>query len=81
MAWCCARERGHERMEMALERYLDDSPRYHLTLALRSRTTEAHAVLTALDAAERAAIAAVLARALDEIQQLLRARLPQPARG
>jgi hypothetical protein len=62
-------------MEIALERYLDDTARYHVTLALRSRTTEAHSVLTALDSDERAAVSAALARALDEVQRVLTARL------
>ena len=35
-------------MEIARERFLDDSRRYHLTLSLRSRTTEMHSVLTGL---------------------------------
>jgi len=33
-------------MEIARERFLDDTRRYHVTLSLRSRTTEAHSALT-----------------------------------
>lgn len=62
-------------MEIALERYLDDTAQHHLTLVLRSRTTEAHSVLTALDADERAAVTAVLAHALDEVQRIVTPRL------
>jgi hypothetical protein len=54
-------------MEIARERFLDESRDYHLTLALRSRTTSMHSALTALSADERAAVAGSLSRALDEI--------------
>jgi hypothetical protein len=62
-------------MEIALERYLDDTSSYHLTLGLRSRTHEAHSVLTALEPQERAAVTAALAHALDEVQRIVAARL------
>jgi hypothetical protein len=61
-------------MEIARERFLDDSRRYHLTLTLRSRTTEMHSVLTGLSHEERDAIALTLANALDEISRSLAAR-------
>jgi hypothetical protein len=57
-------------MEIARERFLDDSRTYHLTLALRSRTTEMHSALTALSTDDRDRIAVALARALDEIQEI-----------
>lgn len=63
-------------MEIPLERYLDDTSALHVTISLRSRTTEAHSLLTALDADERAAVTAALARALDEVQRIARPRLP-----
>ena len=62
-------------MEIARERFLDESRLYHLTLSLRSRTTEMHSVLTALSAQEKDAVSAALAKALDEIGALLTARL------
>jgi hypothetical protein len=77
-------------MEIVRERFFDDSKFYHATLALRSRTTEMHSVLTALTADERDAVGAALARALDEIGALVRPRLeiererlsqPQPITG
>ena len=40
-------------MEIARERFLDESRQYHLSLTLRSRTTEMHSVLTALSHDER----------------------------
>lgn len=54
-------------MEIAIDRYLDDGKQTLMTLGLRSRTTEMHSVLSALDAAQRAAVQDALARALDEI--------------
>ena len=65
-------------MEIARERYLDDSRQFHVTLTLRSRTTETHSVLTDLTGDERAAVGLALARALDEISAVLAARLPRP---
>lgn len=62
-------------MEIARERFLDDSRRYHLTLSLRSRTTEMHSRMTAMSEEERDAVSAALARALDEIVAIL-ARKP-----
>jgi hypothetical protein len=63
-------------MEIARERFLDDGKRLHLTLALRSRTTEMHSVLTSLTAEQRNALAVTLARALDEITGIV---TPRPA--
>ena len=77
-------------MEIVRERFLDDSKLYHLSLGLRSRTTEMHSVLSALNTDERDAVGAVLARALDEIGHVVRPRLevererlahPQPITG
>ena len=62
-------------MEIARERFLDESRLYHLTLSLRSRTTEMHSVLTALSTEEREAVSAALARALDDIHSVVGARL------
>ena len=62
-------------MEIARERFLDDTRRFHLTLSLRSRTTEMHSVLSALSPDERDAVSVALARALDEIQEVLGARV------
>jgi hypothetical protein len=64
-------------MEIARERFLDDTRLYHLTLTLRSRTTETHSLLTALSSDERDAVGLVLARALDEISDVVGRRLPR----
>ena len=55
-------------MEISRERFLDDSRRYHLTLSVRSRTTEMHSLLSGLSPDQRDAVGVALARALDEIQ-------------
>ena len=77
-------------MEIIRERFLDDSKLYHVTVSLRSRTTEMHSVLTALTTDERDAVGAALAKALDEIGSLVKPRLelererlahPQPITG
>ena len=59
-------------MEYSVDRYLDDGPSRLLTLAVRSRTTEAHSVLSALDADQKAAVHAVLSRAMDDITAVMR---------
>jgi hypothetical protein len=62
-------------MEIARDRFLDESRSYHLSLSLRSRTSEMHSVLSALSSEERDAVSAALARALDEIRVVVAARL------
>jgi hypothetical protein len=59
-------------MEIARERFLDDAGACHVTLALRSRTTTAHSVLTSLTADERDHLGRVLAHAMDDIERLMR---------
>ncbi len=62
-------------MEIARERFLDDSRLYHITLTLRSRTTEMHSALTAMSSDERDAVNAALARALNDIRDILATKL------
>jgi hypothetical protein len=65
-------------MEFARERFLDDSRLLHLTLILRSRTAETHSLLTSLTSDERDEVSVALARALDEISEVMaRRRQPQ----
>jgi hypothetical protein len=59
-------------MEIARERFLDETRQLHLSLTLRSRTTEMHSVLTALTTEQRDGVAAALARALDDISAIVR---------
>jgi hypothetical protein len=63
-------------MEIARERFLDLSRDYHVTLAVRSRTTPMHSALTALTAEERDRVTRTLSRALDEIAEVLRPHVP-----
>jgi truncated hemoglobin YjbI len=63
-------------MEIARERFLDLSRDYHVTLAIRSRTTPMHSALTALTAEERDQVIRTLSRALDEIAEVLRPHVP-----
>ena len=62
-------------MEIARERFLDDTRRYHLTLAVRSRTSEMHSALSALSPEERDHVTAALAHCLDEIQRVMGPRI------
>lgn len=62
-------------MEIARERFLDPTRDYHLTVALRSRTTAMHSALTALTTEEREQVARALSRALDEIAEVVGARV------
>jgi hypothetical protein len=63
-------------MEIARERFLDDTRRFHLTISLRSRTTEMHSALSALSPDLRDAVGLALARALDQIQELVAVNEP-----
>jgi hypothetical protein len=63
-------------MEIARERFLDLSRDYHVTLAIRSRTTPMHSALTALTVEERDQVIRTLSRALDEIAEVLRPHVP-----
>ena len=63
-------------MEIARERFLDESRAYHLSLVLRSRTTEMHSALTALTPDQREQVSATLVRALNEVEGIVRAHLP-----
>jgi hypothetical protein len=65
-------------MEIARDRFLDQSRDYHLSLAVRSRTTPMHSALTALTPDERERVAASLSRALDEIAAVVGPHLPGP---
>jgi peptidyl-tRNA hydrolase len=65
-------------MEIARERFLDDSRSYHLTIGIRSRTTEAHSLLSALSAEERDQVSLAIAKAMDQVERIVKAHLPQP---
>ena len=66
-------------MEIARERFLDDSRSYHLTIGIRSRTTEAHSLLSALTPDERDEVGAAMVKAMDQIEKIVRSHLsPEP---
>jgi hypothetical protein len=58
-------------VEISIDRYLDDGEALLMTLGLRSRTTEMHSVLSALDPVQRDAVRGALARALDDIARVM----------
>ena len=62
-------------MEIARERFLDDSRTYHLTVGIRSRTTAAHSVLSGLTDEERDQVSAAIVRALDEVERIVRTHM------
>ena len=65
-------------MEISRERFLDESRSYHLTIGLRSRTTEAHSLLTALTPDEREQVNAAIVNAMDQIENIVRSHLSPP---
>ena len=62
-------------MEIARERFLDETRTYHLTIGIRSRTTEAHSLLTSLTPDEREQVSLAMVKALDQIEQIVKPRL------
>ena len=62
-------------MEIARERFLDDSRTYHLTIGIRSRTTAAHSLLSALTAEEREQVSVAMVKAMDQIEKIVRPHL------
>jgi hypothetical protein len=62
-------------MEIARERFLDDSRTYHLTIGVRSRTTEAHSLLSALTPEEKEQVTIAIVTAMDQIERIVRTHL------
>jgi peptidyl-tRNA hydrolase len=62
-------------MEIARERFLDESRIYHLTIGVRSRTTAAHSLLTALTPEEREQVNLAIVKAMDQIEKIVRTHL------
>lgn len=65
-------------MEIARERFLDDSRTYHLTIGVRSRTTEAHSLLSALTPEEKEQVSVAIVKAMDQIERIVRTHLAAP---
>ena len=62
-------------MEISRERFLDESRSYHLTIGLRSRTTEAHSLLTSLTPEEREQVSEAMVKAMDQIEKIVQSHL------
>ena len=62
-------------MEISRERFLDESRSYHVTIGIRSRTTEAHSLLSALSPDEREQVSAAIVKAMDQIEKIVRPHL------
>lgn len=62
-------------MEISRERFLDDSRDVHMTIGIRSRTTQAHSVLSALSAEEREQVSLAIVGAMDQIEKIVRPHL------
>jgi hypothetical protein len=62
-------------MEISRERFLDESRSYHLSIGLRSRTTEAHSLLTSLTPEEREQVSVAIVNAMDQIEKIVRSHL------
>ncbi|HEX6161909.1 MAG TPA: hypothetical protein VFZ31_00995 [Vicinamibacterales bacterium] len=62
-------------MEISRERFLDEGRAYHLTIGVRSRTTEAHSLLSALSPEEREQVSAAIVKAMDQIEKIIRPHL------
>ena len=62
-------------MEIARERFLDDSRTYHLTIGIRSRTTAAHSLLSSLSPEEREEVNAAIVKAMDQIEKIVQPHL------
>jgi peptidyl-tRNA hydrolase len=62
-------------MEISRERFLDDSRTYHLTIGIRSRTTEAHSLLSSLSPEERDQVSVAIVKAMDQVEQIVKRHL------
>lgn len=62
-------------MEIARERFLDETRVFHLTIGVRSRTTETHSLLSGLTPDERDRVSLAIVGAMDEIERIVRPHL------
>ena len=67
-------------MEIARERFLDDSRSYHLTIGIRSRTTAAHSLLSTLSPEEREQVSVAMVKAMDQIEKIIQPHLATTAK-
>ena len=67
-------------MEISRERFLDDGRTYHLTIGVRSRTAEAHSLLTSLTPDERQQVSDAIVKAMDQIESIVRPHIRATSR-
>ncbi len=67
-------------MEISRERFLDDSRALHLTIGIRSRTTAAHSLLSALTPEERDQVSTAIVKAMDQIEKIVRSHVAPQAK-
>ena len=67
-------------MEISRERFLDDGRAYHLTIGVRSRTTEAHSLLSTLTTEERQQVSDAIVKAMDQIEKIVRTHITPTSR-
>ncbi|HWI16220.1 MAG TPA: hypothetical protein VNT81_00625 [Vicinamibacterales bacterium] len=67
-------------MEISRERFLDDSRTYHMTIGIRSRTTAAHSLLSALTPEEKEQVSAAIVKAMDQIEKIVRSHITPGAK-
>jgi hypothetical protein len=67
-------------MEISRERFLDDSRTYHVSIGIRSRTTQAHSLLTSLTPDERQQVSDAIVKAMDQIEKIVRPHLDSNSR-
>lgn len=65
-------------MEISRERFLDDTRDVHMTIGIRSRTTQAHSLLSGLTAEEREQVSAAIVTAMDQIEKIVKPHLKSP---
>jgi hypothetical protein len=67
-------------MEISRERFLVDGRAYHLTIGVRSRTTEAHSLLSSLTTEERQQVSDAIVKAMDQIEKIVRTHITPTSR-
>jgi len=67
-------------MEISRERFLDDSRALHLTIGVRSRTTAAHSLLSALSPDEREQVGTAIVKAMDQIEKIIQSHQASPTK-
>jgi len=67
-------------MEISRERFLGDGRTFHFTIGVRSRTTEAHSLLSELSQDERERVGEAIVKAMDQIEKIVAPHLTMTSR-